>query len=382
MAFTWKEHKDIWKGEGIYFLTFVVTGRAKLLGKLVSIEESCFYPRNVQRSENKDGIKKPTEDSNEGKHDKDNDTGNHYNHIGKYTCKEATVDLSTLGLAVSWALLDLKDIVPEVKVCAKQIMPDHIHAVIWVQEGCCRSIRQIGNGFRIGIKRKAVELGAWSVEDGHILEVPFIRTLVHKGQLSSMIDYVHANPDNAWARHLNPTLYTIRRNLNYADLHFDGMGKERLLDYPDRQVIALSRSLTQEQIESEVAKALYNAEKGTVTYTAAINEGEKAVSKAIRENGYPLVVMMLDGFPPEGSEAARYFHPNGVYHKVCGEGRLMLLTPKLENYDDPRLIELTEAELTRKAAEKGLYYTGIPHDSKRWRMIAGNVMLKMIAEEI
>lgn len=36
MAFTLKSPKDIWKGEGIYHLTFVVAGRRQFLGELVA----------------------------------------------------------------------------------------------------------------------------------------------------------------------------------------------------------------------------------------------------------------------------------------------------------------------------------------------------------
>lgn len=214
-----------------------------------------------------------------------------------------------------------------------------------------------------------------------LFSVPYIRTLSRRGQLEAMIRYVHANPDNAWMRKLHPDLYVIRRRQEHAGLLFDTMGKARLLDYPDRQAIALSRSLTPEQIEAEVQEALRKAERGVVTYTAAINAGEKAVSRAVREAGFPLVVMMLDGFPPEGSEAARYFHPSGVYHKACGEGLLYLMAPHADNYNNPTLIARTEAELTRKAEEKGYRYTPLPHTTTRWRMIAGNVMLKMIAGE-
>lgn len=358
MAFAWKEHKDIWKGEGIYFLTFTVAGRQKLLGSLIPISDSRSYQRNVQRSEDTD--------------DKSS---------AKYTSTQATVKLTPLGFAVSQELHNLPSRVDGIMVCAKQVMPDHIHAVVWVRKDTGRSIRQIGNGFRIGIKRKAIELCVWNEDAGHILDIPYIRTLSHKGQLKSMINYVHANPDNAWMRHLTPSLYTIRRNIQLAGLSFDGMGKERLLAYPDRQVIALSRSLSLPQIDEAVSRALSNAERGAVTYTAAINEGEKAVSKAVRTNGYPLVIIMLDGFPQEGTDAARYFHPNGIYHKVCGEGRLMLLSPHQSNYQNPTLIQLTDLELERKAQEKGQLYTPILHSSKRWRMIAGNIMLKMIAGE-
>lgn len=358
MAFVWKDHKDIWKGEGIYFLTFTVVGRQKLFGSLMPISESRFYSTNVERSE-----------------DSDERTS------AKYTSTQATVKLTPFGFAVSQELRNLPSRIDGIMVCAKQIMPDHIHAVVWIKKDIGRTIRQIGNGFRIGIKRKAIELGIWNEDAGHILDIPYIRTLTHKGQLKSMINYVHANPDNAWSRHLNPALYTIRRNIHLSGLSFDGIGKERLLAYPDRQVIALSRSLTQQQIDEAVSRALRNAERGAVTYTAAINEGEKAVSKAIRTHGYPLVVILLDGFPAEGTDAARYFHPNGIYHKICGEGRLMLLAPHSSNYQNPMLMQLTDIELAHKAQEKGQHYMPIPHSSKRWRMIAGNIMLRMIAGE-
>lgn len=119
-----------------------------------------------------------------------------------------------------------------------------------------------------------------------------------------------------------------------------------------------------------------------VTYCAAMNAGEKAVTKAIREGGYPLVVMMLDGFPPEGSEAARFFHPGGVYHKMCGDGLLYLMAPHAGNYENRELIACTDAELKRKDEEKGYTYRPLPHDSKRWRMIAGNVMLRMVSGQV
>lgn len=51
-----------------------------------------------------------------------------------------------------------------------------------------------------------------------------------------------------------------------------------------------------------------------------------------------------------------------------------------ENYSNPTLITLTDAELKHKDEAKGYQYRPIPHDTKRWRMIAGNIMLKMIAQ--
>ena len=377
MSFEWKDRNSIFKGEGIYHLTFAIAGRQPLLGQLVAIENATH--KSVNRR-----------------------------------TKFADVEYTHLGHRINQQVEELEKRFPYLKICAKVIMPDHLHLVVWIQVGYDHTIRQIARGFAQGCSKIAREIahsapisaagasisaygasisapsnGAitnptdpYDCGNGaHTLfSIPFIRTLSRKGQLSAMISYVHANPDNAWMRRLNPDLYTIRRRQQYANLHFDCMGKSRLLDYPDRQVIALSRSLSPEQIEAEVQKALRKAENGTITYTAAINTGEKAVARAVREAGHPLVVMMLDGFPAEGTEAARYYHPSGVYHKACGDGLLFLMAPLAENYSNPTLITLTDAELKHKDEAKGYQYRPIPHDTKRWRMIAGNIMLKMIAQ--
>ena len=268
------------------------------------------------------------------------------------------------------------------QICCKQLMPDHLHVVVWVKADLGVSIRQIAQGFRIGVRKIAEEMGLCEREEGHILEVPYIRTLAHKGQLSRMVRYVHANPDNAWMHRLHPDLYTIRRSRLIAGLRFDTMGKERLIDYPATSVIALPRALSPEQIAAAVQQALWNAQRGCVIYTAAISKGEKTIARAIREAGYPLVVMLLDGFPAEGTEAARFFHPGMAYHQACGEGRLFLMAPHPDNYLNPDLMARTEAAIKAKDEGKGYAYRPLPHESKRWRMMAGNVMLEMISENL
>lgn len=398
MAFKWKSKKDIWKGEGIYFVTFAVTGRQRLLGTLVRILEDQSF-----------AIARPSDQLEPKQLD------GRWN-VEKYGEHTATVRKSQLGFLIANDLQNITERHPGYELCGKMIMENHLHAIIWVHNDGGKSIKQWAHGFRMGITQLAREKGLWPVapvgggvhdmhlnmngrvnnvhnmhltldgkggtddthEGGLLLEKAFFRTLSHSGQLQNMLAYTHNNPDNLLLMVDNPDLYVIRRNQEYAGLLFDCMGKSRLLDYPEKNVVAFSRSLTEEQIAEEVQKALRKAERGTVTYCAAINDGERAVTKAIRAAGYPLVVMMVGGFPPEGSETARFFHPGGAYHKACGEGLLYLMAPLAGNYHNQRLIERTENELKRKAEKKGKRYYGIPHDSTRWRMIAGNEMLKMI----
>ena len=358
MAFEWKNSKDIFKGPGIYHLTFAVAGRRPLLGELVRILD--------------DGSFAPVRDAR-GSHTDPQLLRGHWDAdlFGHHT---ATVRLKPLGYEISEDLQHLSERHPGYQLCCKQVMDNHLHLVIWVHDDGGKSIRKWAHAFRLGITQLARSKGLWPIAEspshsalsaeslcgavavckppvpqgesqwasgtrpntngslsaaaategaeaaagaeaslgagaGLVLEVPFIRTLAHKGQLRRMIDYTHNNPDNALMVREHPHWYHIRRSRVIAGLRFDTMGKERLLDYPDTSVIALPRALSPEHIAAAVQQALWKAERGCVTYTAAINAGEKAVARAIREAGYPLVVMLLEGFPAEGTEAARFFHP-------------------------------------------------------------------------
>lgn len=147
MAFVWKESSNIWKGEGIYHLTFVVSDRLPMLGSLLPLEGrgadlSRHSSEGVERPDSTDGSTSPSD--------------------RKFTTRKAFVELSPLGMEISSQLQHIGDRVAGLQLCAKQIMPDHVHVVLWVKQDTGRSIRQIGNGFRIGIKRAAIQLGVWS----------------------------------------------------------------------------------------------------------------------------------------------------------------------------------------------------------------------------
>ena len=439
MTFRWKDKAKLFSGEGIYFLTFVVVNRKRMFGRL----------------------KRLTHPTPEG--------------------HTAVMEASDLGNAIYREFNRIQAIHPSIQILAKQIMPDHFHAVVWCHEGFGGSIKVVARSFSQACSRIAREY-ARKQREGNVrlnrtdkngtldaeastpegtssqpthptssqptpptpsqptpptssqpdaplsagtssrglpslsalsnraaptspqtsslakmptlpmeeldcgngarvlFEKPFIRTLSHKGQLKNIIKYTHNNPDNAIMREENPDLYVIRRGIVINGLTFDTMGKNRLLDFPLRQTVAISRNATEEKIQQMAEQALREAERGAVTYTVAISEGEKHVAREIREHGMPLIVIMPEGFPPEGTAAARYFHPHGVYHKACGEGRLLILSPSEHNYSMESVVKRTEAELKRRCMARGITYTPIPHNSKRWRFIACNVMLQMITE--
>ena len=240
-GFVWKAPKDIWKGVGIYHLTFVVAGRRSLLGELVA-----EYP-DVSRPFYRDLTKRVPA----------------VNELGEL----AMVRLSPFGKAVSADLNALKERYKGgISLCRKMVMDNHIHVVLWVHRDIGKSILEVAHGFQQGMTHIAQDMGIWPkpqagsqvrISDGacdasstedlpyHILEKAFVRTLSHAGQLDEMCEYVVLNPYRKYMILKHPELFTMHEDTEMRGLRFRSMGNHWLLDWPERQMVECSRDITQ-----------------------------------------------------------------------------------------------------------------------------------------
>lgn len=288
---------------------------------------------------------------------------------------EAVVEKTPIG----WALVNqerrLLELCPEIKILADKVMPDHHHMVLQVQRTMPRSIREVVRGYMQGCKAEARRLG---FADNLYDAPPFYRALTHKGQLHAMIEYVKANAERAWQRRQNPELFRMHRKTGVCGLQFTSMGNHFLLDWPDRQLVEMSRSSGEAQIQERLKEVLVAAHNGAVTYTAAISKGEQRIARAVREHGFPLAVLLNDGFPAEGSPHERYYKPGGTYFEACSKGRLLLLEPTGQAFLDTSIQKAVEATLRRKAEARHGCYTVIPTESQRYRFVALNEMGRML----
>ena len=325
------------------------------------------------------------------------------------------------------------------KVLAQKVMPDHVHLVIQVLEPLPQSIGAVVRGFKSGCTKVYKEMyssgenaaevhrneerngegvhrngeeNAAEVhrneerndEDGHekAAEVPvqFARIFAGRGsiwqqdaayyherilhapgQLRRMIDYVKDNPRRLWIKSHNPELFKLHRRTEAAGLSFTSMGNHFLLDWPDKQMVEMSRSATKEEVQEQLQSVLAAAHNGTITYTAAISKGEQLIARTLREQGYPLVVLLNDGFPKEGSPHERYYKPGGVYFEACSKGQLLLLEPTEQSFLDTGIQAAVEETLRRKAGVRHSTYTPIPLTSQRYRFVSLNEMAKRLTQE-
>ena len=312
------------------------------------------------------------------------------------------------------------------KVLAQMVMPDHVHLVIQVLEPLPQSIGAVVRGFKSGCTKVYKEEFYFSGENaagvhggcrtdgagghggcrtdgvgGHgDVPVHFARIFAGRGsvwqqdkayyherilhapgQLRRMIDYVKDNPRRLWLKKHNPDLFRMHRETMLCGLPFTSLGNHFLLDWPERQLVEVSRSADSASVEERLKEVLSAAHNGAVTYTAAISNGERRIARTIREQGFPLVVLLADGFPAEGSPHERFYKPGGVYFEACSKGRLLLLEPKECAYENPTIISMVEDVLRRKAEARRYAYAPVPHDSKRYRFVALNEIGRLLVEQ-
>lgn len=351
---TTRHHREnLWdyKGRAIYHITLATEKRQPIFGALTgNSEEEAFIV---------------------------------YSRLGEY------VDRTFRGLPEFYRQKGVN-----IRVLAVRVMPDHLHGVIHVIEPMPKSIGEIVRSFKSActswFKRECFGKNAEGVHkhaegvhnyaegvhkhaeevrqelEGRLVQYCRIfatrgsiweympagyheRILHCDGQLDRMIRYVKDNPRRLWLKRHNSDLFKIRNDLRWYfedekgvthKWRFRALGNMFLLDFPLKQHIQCSRSITPDQLELHYYEWMCNAQHGAVSVTSAISEGEKIVTKRLREAKMPLIVILKDGFPPEGSPHERYFKPGGVYFDACATGRLLLVEPYSEVLDDPMIVEV------------------------------------------
>lgn len=286
----------------MYFITMTVEGRRPLLGRLVG------------RSDAPEG-------SAEWPH----------------------VELSELGKAVQYEWMDVTRYHPEVSAVALQIMPDHLHGILFVREQMEQHLGQIIKGFKASTNKhyRRLVLGVESAATASLHRRPedkrdrsldnrqqgFLWSLGYndhilsgKGELQRWVTYLHENPLRLTIKHEHPDLFRVRFGINVAGQTYAAIGNQFLLKNPQKQQVQCSRSLTEEQIKEKVAFFLAKARQGAILVSPAISKGEQAIMRAALDAHLPLIFLTPWGFNT-------FSKPGHQYFQACAEGRLLILAP-------------------------------------------------------
>lgn len=251
---------------------------------------------------------------------------------------------SPLGEAVGRQIAGIPGYYPQVKVVAQQLMPDHVHFILFVKERLPVKLGIVIRGFVQGCNKAYRKLyphdtrGEAALKratsnhrgNGILFEHGYSdRLLTHEGQLACWKHYLADNPRRLWEKRHHPDLFRVQHNLMVKGMVFSAIGNKFLLDRPLLQV-QCSRSLTEEAVERETRKALGACEAGAVLVSPCVSPGEKAVMRAAFEAGFPEVILVENGF----TELAK---PGGRRFDACAKGQLLILAP-WEHHNDRRTI--------------------------------------------
>ena len=217
----WQEPGGAWRGAGLYHVTLTVTDRQPLLGKLVMPDGDPARARVVR---------------------------------------------TALGDALVECLMSISRYHAEVQVLHFCLMPDHMHAVLYVRRRMEQGIRSVVRGFwqaskklgrvcsqsgapfvvpnviREELKEESRRLEAAAAalcremgEEAYyrlppvFTEMPFIRPMARYAQLPTTIRYIDMNPQRLATKRLKPGFFRVQKNVEIGPRRYDGVGNVALL---------------------------------------------------------------------------------------------------------------------------------------------------------
>ena len=239
-----------------------------------------------------------------------------------------------IGAAVRKAWHDIPEYHPQIKLCGFQLMPDHVHGIIHVTTPIPQHLGRLIQGFKKGCRDALKQI---HVEDDTLWEDGYNdRILRGAGQLDRWITYLNDNPYRLWVKRKHADLFLQRTGIVVGSTPVTIMGNRFLLDYPDKVAVKCSRRLTNAEIDNECKRFLTMASQGTVLVSPCISPGEKEVMGAAFEAGYPIILLLENGFSP-------FQKPGGRQFDACSEGRLLLIAP-WPHHDDYRKITRAQCD--------------------------------------
>lgn len=247
--------------------------------------------------------------------------------------KAPHIELSALGAEIEKIWLTISSFHPEVSVIALQMMPDHLHAVLFVKEKIEKPLGKVLLGVKQACNQAFREMmpvefvavaqqhAQKSRDNGLLFAKGFNdQILLRDGQLERWLNYLKDNPRRLLMKRERPDLFRVQRGLTFAGLQFSAIGNRFLLERPVRIQVQCSRSITEADLQAKTAFCLQAARQGAVLVSPAISKGEKAIMRAAFNEGLPLIYLQENGF----TDLAK---PGGLRMYACARGQLLILAP-------------------------------------------------------
>ena len=247
-----------------------------------------------------------------------------------------------------------------------QVMPDHFHGILQVEETMDISIGRIIRDFKAVCTKQYRILYPPILADGidserlakssrkqreeyykeHGIEPLFDDNYddticYRKGQLENIIQYVQDNPRRAIMRSLYPDLFHRRQHISINGHDYAAYGNLFLLRRPWKEQVFChrwqmkdgqrdynTRYETTDNFQKQREAWIQAAKGGAVLVTPGISKGEQQLVKDCIEQALPLIQIQKEPI-------ANGWNPERRRHQLCEMGQLLILSPwKLSEMED------------------------------------------------
>jgi len=238
-------------------------------------------------------------------------------------CRDDRVFLRPAGEVVQrrWREIPLHR--PEIEASTMQVMPDHLHGILYVKAQLEKSVGNTIRGFASGVTselRKTTgdpTLKVW--EHGF-----HDRVIMSSETLRAERNYIRDNPRRYCLKKAHPDLFVRVNQLSHARLPtgepWAGFGNLFLIERPELLPVQISRRASPDELHELKAQVAARTTEGAVMVSPFISPGEKAIAKMVMEQEHgSLILIRPEGFPP-------LYKPSGSHFDLCAQGRLLVLT--------------------------------------------------------
>ena len=329
----WQQPDTVWKGAGLYHVTMVVPSRQPLFGELI-------IP--------------------------DNDP------------MQAFVKRTDFGNAVVDRLLRIPEFYPEVQVLHFCLMPNHLHAILYVRRAMKKGISSVITGFWRAARTlgRAYSFALSSLADSSVYytnpallrtqigndafyalspvftDKPFLRPMSQYRQLPTAIRYLDMNPARLATKRLKPGFFCVQHNVEINGRAYDAVGNIGVLMEQFRKPVHVRSMWVKDAAEHGYdqplkdykAACLDAASKGTVMVSPFISRDEQEVLHALIHDNRYIIYLSDNGF-------GNYFKPSDLLFDAVASGRLLILSPWPHD-PDKRTITRAECVALNQMAEE------------------------------
>lgn len=252
----------------------------------------------------------------------------------------ADLTLTDTGQIIFNQLCEIERKFEEVWVWDKVVMPDHVHAVIFVQREFEKGLGAAINFFKSGCTRRLREADHLFADKGISLfeKVYHDRIVTREGMLTNLRNYVSENPVRYLIKRRKPEMFTSQHILECRGRRWRIYGNFLLLKEPEKAPLIVSSRYSDKEKEYWYRRWNSVARNGGVLVSPFYSKDEKTLRNDLIETGAAVIHIQAEGFPDR-------FAPKGKYFSLCEEGRLLIIGEEIYSMKKNKLTRSTALKL-------------------------------------